>query len=294
MKEKVYVDRLFAGYDDTPEIKDFKEEVVSNLTERINNLMAKGLSEENAFEKAASELGDITAIADEVGRRKRTEAIGQLYIGSMVPLTKKTAAGLTVASGLLLSAVGVTLTMFLGGSRSVVIFCLSAILLSAACGLYTYFGLTQETAGHYAMKSRRASAYGAVCFAGVLGASLAAVSFFIAQAPLSFAVGIKSVFVLPAVCGLIFLLASQPKRQKAWLRKMVEMEIENSMAFHRDMVDPVRAARFGVMSAGLWILTFSLFMTFYLTTGWRHPWLVFPFALAIQMFMTAMIFGKKR
>jgi hypothetical protein len=73
---------------------------------------------------------------------------------------------------------------------------------------------------------------------------------------------------------------------------MVEHEIENSMRFHIDMVDPVRAARFGVASGGLWILAIAVFLTCGFTVSWQYSWLVFPFTLAIQVFMTATIFGK--
>ena len=293
MKETAYVDRLFAGYDDTPEIKDFKEEVTANLAERIRGLVANGLGEEQAFEKATAELGDITAIADEVGKKRRNEAIGRMYMGAKVPLAKRTAAGLTAASGLLLLAAGLALIAFFGGWQSVAAYNLSAILLSLACGLYAYFGLTQETAAHYAMKSRRALAYGAVCLAGFLGTGLAVVSFLSGGSEMTIALGVKIAFMLPAICGLVFLLATEPKRQKPWLEAMVKQEIEKSMDFHRDMVDPAKAARFGVMSVGLWILAAALFATLSIAVGWRHSWLVFLFALAAQVFMAAMIFERQ-
>ena len=54
MREQVYVGRLFADYEDTPEIKDFKEEITANLTERVKELVSKGLDDESAFEKAAA------------------------------------------------------------------------------------------------------------------------------------------------------------------------------------------------------------------------------------------------
>ena len=50
-------------------------------------------------------------------------------------------------------------------------------LLSVACGLYVYFGLSQETTAHYAMKKGRVVVYGIIAFLGVLGAGLAVVFF---------------------------------------------------------------------------------------------------------------------
>lgn len=295
MKEKVYFDRLFSDYEDTPKIKDFKEEIAGNLKERVKEFVSKGIPEEEAFDKAAAELGDITAIADDVGKKKRNEAIGQMYMGAKVPLTKRTAAGVTVATGLLLLAVGLALILFFSyNSYDISFYYLSAVLLSAACGLYTYFGLTQETTAHYAMKNGRALAYGAVCLAGFLGAGLAVVSFIFIGFEMSAALGIKIALILPAICALIFLLTTEPKRQKPWLKAMVDREVENSMKYHADMVDPVKAARFGVASGGLWVLAIAVFVTIGFVIGWQYAWLVFPFALAIQVFMVTTIFvGKK-
>ena len=301
MKERVYVDRLFADYEETPEIRDFKEEIISNLNERVRELVSKGLDEEKAFDKATAELGDITAIADDVGKKKRNEAIGQMYMRAKTPLTKRTAAGLTVASGLLLLAIGLALVAFFSESGnewgsvwgSAWLYYAAVVLLSAACGLYAYFGLTQETAAHYSMKNGRALAYGVVCLIGVLGAGLAVVSFLIDGWEMSDALIIKIALILPAICGLIFLLATETKRQKPWLKAMVEHEIENSMRLHMDISDPAKAAKFGIISGGLWILSIAIFVTLGFLVGWQYSWLVFLFALAIQVFMTTMVVGKK-
>ena len=294
MKEEVYIDRLFAGYEDTPEIRDFKEEIAGNLKERTKELMAKGMGGGDAFDKAAAELGDITAIADEVGKSKRNEAIGRMYMGARVPLAKSTAAGFTAASGLLLLGVGAALVAFFGGAVGAPPYYAAAASISAAFGLFTFFGLWQETAAHYPMKRGRAAAYGAVCTAGFLGAGLAAVSLLFGGFEMSAALGVKMALVLPAICALVFLLATEKSRQKPWLRAMARRDIEESMRFHADMVDPAKAARFGVASGGLWILAAAVFATLGIAVGWDISWLVFLFALAIQVFMLATIFGKAK
>ena len=214
MREKVYVDRLFADYEDTLEIRDFKEEIAGNLRERIQELIEKGLDEENAFDKATAELGDITAIADDEGKKKRNEAIGLMYMRAKVPVTKRTAGGLTAASGLLLLAAGLTLISLFSETGITIFYSASAILLSIALGMYTFFGLTQETTSHYAMKKGRAAVYGIVCFTAFLGTGLAVVSFLSSGLKMSVALGIKIAFILPAICVLIFMLATEQKRQK--------------------------------------------------------------------------------
>ena len=290
MKERVYIDRLFADYENSPEIKDFKEEVLSNLNERIKELMTNGLNEDEAFDKASLELGDITAIADEVGKTKRIEAIGQMYMRAKVPLTKRTAAGITVASGLLLLGVGLGLIAFFGEMGSWM-YNLLVILLALACGLYIFIGLTQESAAHYAMKQSRAFAYGAVGVFGFLGAGLSVVSFLVEGIEMSAALVIKMTLILPALCALIFLLATEPKRHKPWLKALIEHDIGSSTRYS-EIINPAKAATFGITSVGLWILALACFIALGFIIGWQYSWLVFLFALAIQVFLLTTIFDR--
>ncbi|MCL2831934.1 MAG: permease prefix domain 1-containing protein [Treponema sp.] len=293
MKEKMYVDRLFAGCEETPEIKDFKEEITANLRERVKELSLK-MDEEQAFEKAAAELGDIKAIADDIGRKKSNETIGRMYMKAKTPVTKRTAAGMTAATAFLLLAAGIALIMLLRGTEQAGILYLSAALFSVSCSLFTYFGLTHETAAHYAMKKSRGAAYAIVCLLAVLGVSLAVAAFLFAGLKISSAVAIKSVLILPAVCALVFLLATEPKRRKPWLQAAIERETENSFDLNSEIMDPVTAAKFGITSGGLWILAIAVFVTLGLIFGWQYVWLVFIFTLAIQVFMLASVFGKKK
>ena len=291
MKEKVYVDRLFADYEDSPEINDFKEEITANLTAHVRSLESQGLDEEAAFEKATSELGDITAIADELGKKRRNEAIGQMYMNAKVPITTRTAAGMTAASGVLMIAAGIALFTFFSTINGTVLYSISAVLLPIACGLYIYFGLTQETAAHYALNHKRAAAYGIVGFTAFLGAALATVAYFPADLGIVVAGIIKGVFVVPAICALIFLLATEPKRQKPWFKAIVEREAEYSMQFRKDMVNPAKAARFGLLSGGLFFLSAAVFITLHFALAVPYAWVVFLFMFAGQIALTSMIFS---
>lgn len=77
MMIKKYVDDLFHGYESTAELEDFKEEIIINLKDRVQDLEKAGKSSDEAFAEAVSELGDITAIADDLSREKRKEIIGK-------------------------------------------------------------------------------------------------------------------------------------------------------------------------------------------------------------------------
>jgi len=293
MKEKVYVDRLFADYEDTQEIRDFKEEIAGNLRERVKEFMSKGLGEEEALDKAAAELGDITAIADDLGKRKRNEAIGQMYMKAKVPITKKTAAGLTIATGLLLFGAGLAVMNYFAEGGGMVLYYTSVILLASACGLYAYFGLTQDSIARFPMKCLRASAYGIIIFICITGEGIAMASLFLSGMELAVALGIEFALVFPAVCALVFLAATESDRKKPWVRAIAEREMEIATRLRSDSIDVVRAARFGVMSIGLWILAAAVFITIGFVYDWWYALLAFPFALAFQVMMISMIFVKK-
>jgi len=293
MKEKVYIDRLFADYEDTQEIRDFKEEIAGNLRERVKELASKGLGEEEAFDKAAAELGDITAIADDLGKRKRNEAIGQMYMKAKVPITKKTAAGLTIATGMLLMGAGLAALNYFIETSGMLLYYISVILIAGACGLYAYSGLTQESIASYPMKCIRALAYGIILFIGIMGEGIVMVSFFLGGMELAVALGIEFALVFPAVCALVFLVTTESDRKKPWVKAIAEHEMEIATRLRSDSIDMVRAAKFGVMSIGLWILAAAVFITIGVFYDWWYALLVFPFAIAFQVMMISTIFVKK-
>ena len=50
---------LLAGYEQTPNLLEQKEELITNMTERMRDYMAKGNTFDQAFDAAVSDLGDI-------------------------------------------------------------------------------------------------------------------------------------------------------------------------------------------------------------------------------------------
>ena len=50
------------------------------MDERIKTLVKSGMNEKDAFEKATTELGDISAVADEISRKKKQEILGEMYM----------------------------------------------------------------------------------------------------------------------------------------------------------------------------------------------------------------------
>ena len=80
MKTKEYIQSLFSDYEETDGIKDFMEELQSNMDARISSLARKGLPEQEAFNRACAELGDISVLADEFSLKKRREVFEEAYM----------------------------------------------------------------------------------------------------------------------------------------------------------------------------------------------------------------------
>jgi len=80
MNAKEFVDSLFEGYEETAALADFKEELRGNLDAKIESLIKKGMDGETAFAKASAELGDVSALADELSLKKRREVFEEVYM----------------------------------------------------------------------------------------------------------------------------------------------------------------------------------------------------------------------
>jgi hypothetical protein len=143
------------------------------------------------------------------------------------------------------------------------------------------------------MKKGRALVYGIACLLGFLGAGLAVVSFLFDGLEMSTALGMKMAMILPAICALIFLVLTESDRHKPWMKALIEREAEDSLKYQMNIVDPAKAARFGVATVGIWVLAVGLFFVIGFANGFAYAWLVFLFTFAFQMFLTMTLFVKK-
>lgn len=64
MNEKLreHIDTLFQGAPQTPNIVELKEEMLQNLTDKYQDLIAEGKSEEAAFNIAVASIGDVSGL----------------------------------------------------------------------------------------------------------------------------------------------------------------------------------------------------------------------------------------
>ncbi len=69
------IDELFAGIPQSRKVLEMKEEIVQNLMEKYNDLVAEGKTEEAAFDIAAASVGDVNDLLDEFGLPRAPEPV---------------------------------------------------------------------------------------------------------------------------------------------------------------------------------------------------------------------------
>ncbi|MDR1134128.1 MAG: permease prefix domain 1-containing protein [Synergistaceae bacterium] len=302
MNIREHVDALFADYKDTASMREFKEELAGNLTDRIAALRQKGMDENAATGKALAELGDVSAIAGELGMKKRQEVFSDMYMGTRKYLTPGRAAlfilgGAIVCLGLLFAAV----TWF-ATELQVAAVASGMLFVAAGAGFLTFMGLTQETATNNPMPRKRAALYSVsvavfltgvfsapLVYFGTTGASpaeLASGGWALAPENLGYtaAVTVLVPFVLPAAALFIYLALTEKDRAKPWVAALREKAARQE---HERFANVKEAERFGLFSGALWIAAISLFVLLIITVGFKFSWLALAAALAGQMLMLA-------
>lgn len=76
MNEKLrhYIDDLFANAPSTVRAVELKEEMYQNLTDKYNDLINEGKSEESAYNIAVASIGDVDSLIQGLSGEKRTES----------------------------------------------------------------------------------------------------------------------------------------------------------------------------------------------------------------------------
>ena len=72
-KLRAYMDHLFANTQPTKAAVELKEEMLQNLTDKYNDLLAEGKTPEAAFNIATASIGDISELLEQL-RREETHA----------------------------------------------------------------------------------------------------------------------------------------------------------------------------------------------------------------------------
>ena len=307
MNTQQYIDGLFAHYEETPALADFKEELRGNLDERIKNLVKKGMPEQEAFHKATSELGDISALAEEISLKKKQEVYEDMYMGTRRYMTpKRTAAFVLGGAAICFGLISAAITWFSNGAEeealgSAIIFCV------AGAALLTFMGLTQETAATYPMSWKRAVFYAIAIGVFVFGVFIVPMTYFVAAGANSHEIAANNAnmsrvdmglmtsiatlipFVLPAAALFVFLILTEKDRRKPWV---VELAKEGAKREIEYFSNPIQATRLGLVCGAIWITAIASFVVLTICVGILYSWLAFAGAIVLQLLVQALFFTK--
>ncbi|MFA9456870.1 permease prefix domain 1-containing protein [Halalkalibacter sp. AB-rgal2] len=154
-KVKVYVDRLFVGIGDSQQLFDLKEELTTNLSEKMSDYKNTGMTEEEAFKEAIRSLGDLSALVNEMREIGQNQAKQAVYTSMS---SRVSAAGIVIGTliilfGLLTCAMLYSMGLSMDISSSALIF----VVIGAPLVIYSV--LTRESKTKYAMNRVRALLY---------------------------------------------------------------------------------------------------------------------------------------
>ena len=303
MNAKEFVDSLFKGYEETAALADFKEELLSNLNAKIENFVKKGMDAQTAFSKASTELGDVSALADELSLKKRKEVFEEVYMDIRNFMNVKRVAGYVIFGLLALLGIISALIVFFsmrglftdkGWNTSLDLtgtFATMLPFLVAAASGFTWLGLTQETASAYPASKKRAAWYAAAVGLIAFGIITMPVVFFGTRLggsgfEILGALSLLVPFVLPGIGILVFLGLTEKDRLKPWAKDFRDKAVKREMEMYSD---PVTASRFGMFSGAIWIFAAGLFILFGFLIGFKFSWLVFIFATAFQLLVQGLM-----
>jgi hypothetical protein len=208
-KIKQYIDKLFSGVGESQQLFDLKEELSTNMKEKIGDYTTKGMDNDQAFKEAVVSMGDLSGLVDDM-RTLGQDTAKQAVYSTMT--SRISTAG--IVGGVLLILFGVfttsiTYSMGLPGAAVTG----NGIFAVAGGALLTYSILTRETSRKYALNKVRAGLYAfSVCL--ILFGLFVAIESGVATGKIFIAVGSLMVFALVGIGLLLFLLLTGSDRRK--------------------------------------------------------------------------------
>jgi hypothetical protein len=85
---------------------------------------------------------------------------------------------------------------------------------------------------------------------------------------------------------LVFLVLTEKDRLKPWAQEQRNEAVKRE---YEMFSDPAVAARFGLFSGAIWIFAFGFFVLLGFIIGFKFSWIVFLFAIAVQLLIQALL-----
>ncbi len=208
-KVKKYIDNVFSQVEPSQQLFDLKEELSTNLKEKIADYKMRGMTDEQAFKEAVVSLGDLSGLVDDMRQIGWDKAKQGVY--STMTARISTAG---IIGGVLLTLFGIftslmTYFMDLPGESVVG----TGILSGAGVAITTYSIWTRETRRKYAMNRIRAAFY-ALSVGIILFAIFTAIMSKVTTGEMFIAIGSGMVFSLVGVGLFLFLILTGTDRRK--------------------------------------------------------------------------------
>ncbi|WP_368654634.1 permease prefix domain 1-containing protein [Ornithinibacillus sp. 4-3] len=289
MELKLFIDKAFEAYEDTAELHDFKEELLTNLQERVDNLIASGTTRNDAMKKIEIEFADVNKIADEMSLSKKKEVFEYQYMSLRHFISKPRAAIYTILAVLTLFGIIIAFQGFFASNKIEAFIGSLFVFLAIPIAGFVYMALTQETATRNPMRPVRASIYGIATFVLLFGALLVPMLIFGEAKSLAAAFGVLIPFALPSIGVLSYLIITEADHRKSWVKKVETAEMEWAKEFQNSG----NAAAFGIITAAIWVLAIGAFVLLLLLKLWIYSWIPFVLAFALMMFALAFYMKKK-
>jgi hypothetical protein len=162
------------------------------------------------------------------------------------------------------------------------------VFVTAAVAGFTFLGMTQETAALYPMRKKRAALYTAGAGVTAFGLVLFPFTYFATGRGLMEAIATLFPFVLPGAGLLVFLGLTERGRLKPWAAERMLAEVRGT----HEVLSGAAAVRFGLYSGAVWIAAAGGFVLAGFLVGFRYSWLVFVFAVAVQLVVQALCVGR--
>lgn len=297
MNTRKYVESLFSGYEQTDTLTDFKEELESNLNDRIDSLEKKGLNEQEAYDKATAELGDVSALADDLNLKRKQQVLSEMYMKTRNYIKPRRMAFYVLCGSVLgfVIVTGIIVWLF---SKDIRPFFGPLLFFGEVSVLGLIFlGLTQETGRHEGLSWKRTLWYVGAVGIFLLGILLFVMTYFVEGAGLPHAVMVLISFALPGLALNVFLILTEKDRSKPWVTKLRRNALEREM---QRFESPAEEERFGIISGALWIGAIAVFAVLLivgiLRLAWLavFSWLVLVAAVIIQMLVLSTFSKQKK
>lgn len=209
IKVKKHFDDLFADVGASQQLFDLKEELATNMKEKIADYKSRGMDDEQAFKEAVISLGDLRGLVDDMRIIGQDTAKQHVYSS----MTARISTGGIIAGTLLILfgifTVSMLYFMRLPGESVTG----SGIFIVAGGALITYSLLTRETRRKYAMNKIRAGFY-ALSIGLLLFAVFTGIITGFATGEMYIAIGSTMVFSLIGIGLFLFLILTGNDRRK--------------------------------------------------------------------------------